>query len=119
MPELTSTSVSPCAVAFPRTPPCPNMSSPKGVQRSYLRYGNCAPKRTSYSRVFTSNGSVSGQNLPQVGNGAGTFLGILEVPKNSRTSTTNPNQVAAFKPKEAFHPFSPAQCPALKKPVCP
>src|ERR1039458_1552177 len=92
------------------------MSSPNGVQRSYLRRANCAPKRRLYSRVDTLNvGHVAGQYWPG-GNGAGTANGIFEVPKYWPPSTTNPSQLVAFAPREASQPGNPAQCPALKKP---
>src|SRR5271157_6015026 len=97
------------------------MSSPNGVQRLYLRRENCAPKRKLYSRVVTLNvGDVVGQKpfgSPQVGNGAGTAVGIFEVPKYWPPSTTIPSQRVAFRPREASHPSNPAQCPALKRPA--
>src|ERR1700676_1868788 len=93
------------------------MSSPKGVQCSYLRRENCAPKRILYSRVATSNVGPGGQNSPQGGNGAGTAVGIFEVPKYSPPSTTSPSQLVAFRAREASQPGIPAQCPALKRPA--
>src|SRR5258708_10583302 len=94
------------------------MSSPNGVQRSYLRRANCAPKRTLYSRVVTLNvqDGVS-QKVWPAGNGAGTAPGIFEVPKYSPPSTTNPSQLVAFSPSEASQPGKPAQWPALKRPA--
>src|SRR5258708_23321896 len=70
-----------------------------------------------YSRVVALNVVPEGQNSPQVGNGAGTAVGILEVPKYWPPSTTNPSQLVAFRPKEASQPGRPAQCPALKRPA--
>src|SRR5260221_5423691 len=70
-----------------------------------------------YSRVVALNVAPEGQNSPQVGNGAGTAVGILEVPKYWPPSTTNPSQLVAFRPKEASQPGRPAQCPALKRPA--
>src|ERR1035437_6452112 len=95
------------------------MSSPNGVQRSYLRRANCAPKRKLYSRVATSNvGKPAGQKtFGHVGNGAGTADGIFEVPKYSPPSNTIPSQLVAFRPREASQPGRPAQCPALKRPA--
>src|ERR1700732_3609049 len=94
------------------------MSSPNGVQCSYLRRENCAPKRMLYSRVATLNvhdGEL--QKVWPVGNGAGTAPGILKVPKYWPPSTTNPSQLVAFRAREASQPGSPAQCPALKRPA--
>src|ERR1035437_6558788 len=95
------------------------MSSPNGVQRSYLRRANCAPKRKLYSRVATSNvGKPAGQKtFGHVGNGAGTADGIFEVPKYWPPSNTIPSQLVAFRPREASQPGRPAQCPALKRPA--
>src|ERR1039458_3978791 len=97
------------------------MSSPNGVQCSYLRRKNCGPKRKLYSFVCTSNvGVVVGQNdgvPPQLGNGACVPVGIFEVPKYWPPSTTKPSHGVAFRPKEASQPYSPAQCPALKRPA--
>ena len=42
---------------------------------------------------------------------------ILELPKNWLASMTKPRWSKAFRAKEAFHPLSCAQCPALKKPA--
>src|SRR5260221_4066343 len=70
-----------------------------------------------YSRVVALNVAPEGQNSPQVGNGAGPAVGILEVPKYWPPSTTNPSQLVAFRPKEASQPGRPAQCPALKRPA--
>src|SRR5258708_39280897 len=70
-----------------------------------------------YSRVVSLTVAPEGQNSPQVGNGAGTAVGILEVPKCWPPSTTNPSQLVAFRPKEASQPGRPAQCPALKRPA--
>src|SRR5208337_1002394 len=94
------------------------MISPNGVQRSYLRRENCAPKRMLYSRVVALNvGDVVGQKGGQVGKGAGTATGILKVPKYCPPSTTIPSQLVAFRPREASQPGNPAQCPALKRPA--
>src|SRR4029077_4668049 len=117
-PVPTSLKVSPPALATPRVPWCPYSSSPNGVQRSYLRRENCAPKRKLYSRVVTLNVQDGGpQKVWPGGNGAGTAPGILEVPKYWPPSTTNPSQLVAFRAREASQPGSPAQCPALKRPA--
>src|SRR5450759_2445558 len=94
------------------------MSSPIGVQRSYLRRANCTPKRKLYSRVATLNVEHKvAQYSGPVGNGFGTLNGIFEVPKYWPPSTMNPSQLVAFRPREASQPGNPAQCPALKRPA--
>src|ERR1700687_2610477 len=67
-----------------------------------------------YSRVATLNVGPGGQKSPQVGNGAGTAVGIFEVPKYWPPPMTNPSQLVAFRPSEASQPCRPAQWPALK-----
>jgi len=70
-----------------------------------------------YSRVVALKvGDELGQKGGQLGNGAGAAVGICDVPKYWPPSTRNPSQGVRFAPREASHPGSPAQWPALKKP---
>src|ERR1700722_12619014 len=94
------------------------MTSPIGVQRAYLRRATCKPKKKTYSRVDAPKVvDDAGQNGGQVGNGAGTVTGILEVPKYWPPSNTTPIHRFKFRPREASQPGRPAQCPALKRPA--